>query len=248
MTDAAPTAIEPAVLISVRTAAAARPEPAAGAADVPLALPHGVDPHDLLAARGLRAERVVAADLTAPHTLTITVDASPVPARDVPANPTRRDPDVTDDELAGALRRRRIAAYALVRHDDTVLLTELSDAARTAPGAWTMPGGGIDPGEDPADAVVREVWEETGQRVTDLRLVAVSSDHWVGRAPDGTLEDFQPIRLLYTATCPDPTEPVVHDVGGTTSAAAWVPVTDVLTGRLTVVRSWVDALPPLLHP
>lgn len=248
MTDAAPTAIEPAVLIRPRIASSGHPDAATAAGGAPFVLPHGVDPHDLLAARGLRAERVVAADLTAPHTLTITVDASPVPVREVPANPTRRDPDVTDDELAGALRRRRIAAYALVRHDDAVLLTELSVAARTAPGAWTMPGGGIDPGEDPADAVVREVWEETGQRVTDLYLVAVSSDHWIGRAPDGTLEDFQPIRLLYTATCPDPTEPVVHDVGGTTSAAAWVPVADVLAGRLTVVRSWVDALPPLLRP
>ena len=29
-------------------------------------------------------------------------------------------------------------------------------------GVWVAPGGSIDPDESPADAVVREVWEETG--------------------------------------------------------------------------------------
>lgn len=31
--------------------------------------------------------------------------------------------------------------------------------------AWIAPGGHIEPGEDPADAAVREVWEELGVRV-----------------------------------------------------------------------------------
>ena len=29
-------------------------------------------------------------------------------------------------------------------------------------GVWTTPGGSVDPYETPSDAVVREVWEETG--------------------------------------------------------------------------------------
>jgi 8-oxo-dGTP pyrophosphatase MutT (NUDIX family) len=38
---------------------------------------------------------------------------------------------------------------------------------------WHLPGGIIDPGERPADAVVREAWEETGLRVRPARLIGV---------------------------------------------------------------------------
>ena len=45
----------------------------------------------------------------------------------------------------------RIAAYAVVVEDRGMLLAHWNEAGRAA---WTLPGGGIDPGEDPADAVV----------------------------------------------------------------------------------------------
>lgn len=38
---------------------------------------------------------------------------------------------------------------------------------------WTLPGGIIEPGELPADAAVREVWEETGVLATLTRLIGV---------------------------------------------------------------------------
>ena len=43
-----------------------------------------------------------------------------------------------------------------------VLLTRRAPHMRSFPGSWVMPGGGLDPGESMADAVVREVHEETG--------------------------------------------------------------------------------------
>ena len=40
-------------------------------------------------------------------------------------------------------------------------------------GVWLLPGGAIDPDEAPQDAVVREVWEETGLHVEPIALCAV---------------------------------------------------------------------------
>jgi 8-oxo-dGTP pyrophosphatase MutT (NUDIX family) len=40
-------------------------------------------------------------------------------------------------------------------------------------GVWVAPGGAIDPDEAPQDAVVREVWEETGLHVEPVRFRGV---------------------------------------------------------------------------
>jgi 8-oxo-dGTP pyrophosphatase MutT (NUDIX family) len=44
---------------------------------------------------------------------------------------------------------------------------------RADSGAWELPGGAVDPGEAPAQALVREVFEETGLVVRPRRLLAV---------------------------------------------------------------------------
>jgi ADP-ribose pyrophosphatase YjhB (NUDIX family) len=119
--------------------------------------------------------------------------------------------------------RQRVAVYAVVRSARGVLLAENSVLTNAA-GTWGLAGGGLDDGELPEAALHREVWEETGQVVDVAGVAAVTTRHWVGRAPDGRLEDFHAVRLIYRATCPEPTDPVVHDADGTTSAAAWFPV------------------------
>jgi 8-oxo-dGTP pyrophosphatase MutT (NUDIX family) len=43
-------------------------------------------------------------------------------------------------------------------------------------GKWYLPGGATDPGEQPADAIVREVLEETGLIVEPTRIVGVYAD------------------------------------------------------------------------
>ncbi len=44
---------------------------------------------------------------------------------------------------------------------------------RADTGGWALPGGIVDPGEQPADAVVREICEETGVRVVPDRVTGV---------------------------------------------------------------------------
>ena len=47
-----------------------------------------------------------------------------------------------------------------------------------APGAWQMPQGGIDPGETPEQAALRELTEETGLR-PDAVTVAAATPGWL---------------------------------------------------------------------
>jgi 8-oxo-dGTP pyrophosphatase MutT (NUDIX family) len=138
-----------------------------------------------------------------------------------------------------ALRHQRVAAYAVVASTRGLLMTQFS--GRTgAEGQWGLPGGGLEVGEEPDRAVLREVWEESGQviEVSDLALVATS--RWVGLAPGGRLEDYHAVRVIYRAICPEPTEPVVHDVGGTTASAAWLLPADL--DLLALTSGWRSIL------
>lgn len=56
-----------------------------------------------------------------------------------------------------------ISVYAILRNEKgQFLLLKRSENSHTNPGKWDLPGGKLGPGETLEDAVVREVWEETG--------------------------------------------------------------------------------------
>ena len=61
------------------------------------------------------------------------------------------------------------SACAVVLDDDGRVLLE----RRADNGKWALPAGAIDPGEQPADAAVREVYEETGVQIVVERLAGV---------------------------------------------------------------------------
>lgn len=203
------------------------------------ALTHGADPGTELATLGWSG-RAVSATRGSSKDLTIryVVDTCAPVAGGVD-HAVARDGGLTESDVANAVPYQRIAAYAVVRSSRGVLMTELS-ARTNAAGLWNLPGGGLDPGEDPTDAVVREVHEETGQHVVEVALLTVMTRHWVGRAPNGQVEDFHAVRLFHTAHCPEPTDPVVLDVGGSTSDARWMPETELTS--LPLASSVPEAL------
>lgn len=122
-------------------------------------------------------------------------------------------------------RRQRLAAYAVVRRGADLLLARI--ARHIHDDLWTLPGGGVDHGEDPRMAAAREVYEESGLRVRVGRVLDVHSRHFTGARPDGRVEDFHGVGLIFEAEVLPQSrevEPHVVEVDGSTREVAWVPL------------------------
>ncbi|WP_232660977.1 NUDIX hydrolase [Pseudonocardia sp. TRM90224] len=113
-------------------------------------------------------------------------------------------------------RETRIGAYVVCVRDDALLLTRFAGSDR-----WTLPGGGLDHGERPEDAAVREVAEETGYRIELGGLVGIDTTMWK-RALDGSAIDVHVLRILYTGEVVG--GDLRHETGGSTDMAEWVPL------------------------
>ena len=221
-----------------------------------LPLGHGDDPTVLLAMHGWQVRRVrdVVRHPVDKHVLTMTfvVEPSLVESQTATALTTGVHAGLGEDradqvmgEGDAVFRHQRVAAYAVVTSSRGFLMTQFSDRTG-APGQWGLPGGGLDAEEAPDRAVVREVWEESGQQIEVGELALIATSRWVGRAPNGRLEDYHAVRVVYRAVCPQPTEPVVHDVGGTTESAAWLALADL--DRLALTSGWRSILHDVARP
>lgn len=126
-------------------------------------------------------------------------------------------------------QRLRISAYALIHENCRVLLCRLSKELPEWEGSWTLPGGGLEFGESPEEAVIREVEEETGLKIRVTCIAGIDSlvvhrDH----------EDFQGIRIIYHAEVTGGN--LRHELSGTTDRCEWhqlEPFPDIKTVELT---------------
>jgi 8-oxo-dGTP diphosphatase len=123
---------------------------------------------------------------------------------------------VADDED----QHWRVGAYAICRRGDEVLLVRASSRT-TVEGSWFLPGGGLEFGEDPHDAVLRELHEETGLTGRMPRLVGVTSDVHTGRRGGAVFV----IRLLFDVDVG--AGELVFEDHGTSDAARWVRLDEV---------------------
>jgi ADP-ribose pyrophosphatase YjhB (NUDIX family) len=120
--------------------------------------------------------------------------------------------------VSGIGRVQRVAAYNVcIDAADRLLLCRLS-AVTEAPGAWTLPGGGIEFGEHPEAAALRELEEETGLVGEIVGLLAVDSVHRPVRLGEDAA-DYHSIRILYRTTIVG--GDLKHELGGSTDRAAW---------------------------
>ncbi|MEV7286318.1 NUDIX domain-containing protein [Streptomyces sp. NPDC093252] len=121
----------------------------------------------------------------------------------------------------------RLAAYAVCIEDGRVLL-----ARHVAPegggSTWTLPGGRVEQGEDPFDAVIREVAEETGCTGVVDRLLGVDSRVIPAAVARAGVEHqnvgvFYRVRITTGPLRPDPNDDIAE--------STWTPLADVPTLR-----------------
>jgi 8-oxo-dGTP diphosphatase len=119
----------------------------------------------------------------------------------------------------------RVAAYAVILdEDDRMLLAHWNEGRRSA---WTLPGGGLEEGEDPERAARREVREETGYRVEIDTLLGIHSRVIPPgrRLIPGADLPLHTLRIVYRAHITGGR--LRHETNGTTDRAEWFPLAEV---------------------
>jgi 8-oxo-dGTP diphosphatase len=117
----------------------------------------------------------------------------------------------------------RVAAYGVIVVDDAILLTHWHEG-----GKWTLPGGGIEGGEQPADAAIREIREETGFSATLGRLLTADSIVISGASRKRqNARALHSIRIVYEATITS--GKLTDELDGSSDEARWFDLREVNT-------------------
>ncbi len=125
-------------------------------------------------------------------------------------------------------RNPALAVDAAVRRDGEVLLIQRGNEPWK--GAWALPGGFVDYGEDPRDAVLRELEEETGLTGEIVHLLDAKGDPQ--RDPRKHI-----VSIVYLI------EAEGEPVGGDDAAdAKFWPIDLVLDGELPIAGDHMDIL------
>jgi 8-oxo-dGTP diphosphatase len=130
--------------------------------------------------------------------------------------------------------RPELCVGAVALHDGNLLMIRRGHGP--AAGEWSLPGGRVEHGELVAEAVARELREETGLEAVCGELVG-----WVERLGAGgerESEDPHFVILDFEVTVLDAAEPTAGDDA---AEARWVPLPEVTDLQL------VDGLAEFLH-
>lgn len=95
----------------------------------------------------------------------------------------------------GVIKKTRVGSYGLIIKDGKIAL--IKKARGGYKGLLDLPGGGVEHGETPEEALIRELMEEAGVEVKDYKLLTVTSTRIKWHYKEFN-EDLHQIGILYT--------------------------------------------------
>lgn len=117
----------------------------------------------------------------------------------------------------------RVAAYGVIIRDGCILLAHWNEHGRSG---WTLPGGGLEGGENPAQKAVREIFEETGYHAGLDVLLGIDNHVIAARSRlAGATHPLNAIRVLYRAHVIS--GEITHELDGSSDEARWVPLDEL---------------------
>lgn len=126
------------------------------------------------------------------------------------------------------IRETRIGAYGICVVEGRILV--IRKAKGPYKGTFDLPGGGVEYGEHPAEAVVREFLEETGTQVVAESIVGVYSRRVDFVSDDATrIIQGHHMGFLYRVTQSSPGAALKEDADGLDSlGAVWLPLEEAV--------------------
>lgn len=90
----------------------------------------------------------------------------------------------------------QIGVKAIIEHNNKFLFIRRSDKYNEITGIWDIPGGRINIGEEPIDGLKREIFEETGLELDEIKQILDASTVFQD-------EEKQIVRITYLCTAKD---------------------------------------------
>ena len=132
----------------------------------------------------------------------------------------------------GRTYRDRPAAFGIVEREGRIALVQVEKPGHPA---WLdLPGGALDPGEDAAQAVVREFGEETGLKVRAGEIYARADQRFINT--DGAAFNNRAAFLTLTLLGEDTALKIEDD-----HTLVWLPSTEALVGLRHEAHAWAVA-------
>ena len=122
---------------------------------------------------------------------------------------------------------QRVAAYVVAQDSQgRVLLTQFEKQGHPQSGAWTLPGGGMEWGEQAIDTALRELEEETGLN-GEIGALLGTPAQWFDESASDSGSRGLALRIVFEArNCLGELQKSFHH-DNTTVAAAWFTVNEI---------------------